>query len=657
MMIEVRVNTMEKVNTKWSSANKDLAIADLQKQLEAANQKLEILSKATNDAIWDWDLQTNSIVWNHGLKTLFGYDEKKVSHNYCTWADNIHVSDKDEVLHGLKAALNSGKLNWSAMYRYKCSNGSYKYTYDRGYIVYEGATPVRMIGAMQDIDERMTGMEEIEKLSMVASKTENLVIITDAEEKIEWVNEGFIKRTGYSLKEILGKSPRILQGPETDRAALDQIRKSIDACESVTVEVLNYTKDGSKFWIKININPVFDDAHKLIRLIAVETDITINKEYENKITSIAQELSGLIENANAVIFGIDRNGYINEWNKQAIVTTGYAKNDVLGQKLTRFVNDPERMKQVEKSIEYVLEGNMISLKEFQMVSRSGDDGILLLSATPRRNSSKEIIGVMAVGQDITELMEYKRSLEEKVKERTQALNKALLKEKQLVELKNQFVAIASHEFRTPLSTINFATNYLQQHFETLTGEDVKSKLKKIEKQVTHMTALLEDVIMAGRTELNKIPVFKARITLRSLIDRIVEEVQNSTKHTHQIHLQYDVTSLTLETDEKLLRNILVNLLSNAIKFSAGKESIDLNMREANAILFIEVSDKGIGIPDADQEKLFQSFYRGSNTSSIAGTGLGLSIVKKAVEILNGTLELKSQLNQGTIVSVTLPMNS
>ena len=172
-----------------------------------------------------------------------------------------------------------------------------------------------------------------------------------------------------------------------------------------------------------------------------------------------------------------------------------------------------------------------------------------------------------------------------------------------------------------------------------------------------MTALLEDVIMAGRTELNKIPVFKARITLRSLIDRIVEEVQYSTKHTHQIHLQYDVTSLTLETDEKLLRNILVNLLSNAIKFSAGKESIDLNMREANAILFIEVSDKGIGIPDADQEKLFQSFYRGSNTSSIAGTGLGLSIVKKAVEILNGTLELKSQLNQGTIVSVTLPMNS
>lgn len=250
----------------------------------------------------------------------------------------------------------------------------------------------------------------------------------------------------------------------------------------------------------------------------------------------------------------------------------------------------------------------------------------------------------------------RNKLEALVKERTKELEEAIKKEKQLVDLKNQFVTIASHEFRTPLSTIRFAADYLHEYLERLDKDEIKSKLKKIEKQVVHMAALLEDVIMAGRTELNKIPVVKSSINLKSLIDKIHEEVLHSTKNTHRIELIYASENEIIQIDEKLLRNILINLLTNAIKFSPAKESVGFRIIEENGTLILEVSDKGIGISDEDMPKLFEAFQRGGNTASISGTGLGLSIVKKAVELLNGEIIIKSKLNEGTSIKVVLPLN-
>ncbi len=649
-------DNVRKSVSKLFPDGKSLTTIDiLQQKLDAANQKFEILAKATNDAIWDRDLSTNVMSWNQGLKILFGYDESKASYNYESWLANIHHSDKAEVLSIIQTTIFLKKVNWDAIYRYKCLNGNYKYVYDRGYVVYENQRAVRMLGAMQDIDERMTAMAEIEKLSLVASKTENLVIITDADEKIEWVNEGFVKRTGYAITEVIGKTPAMLQGPETDLRALEQMRKCLDAQEPFTGEILNYTKLNEKVWLKVNINPVFDEDGTLVRWVAVETDMTPHKEYENKITTIALELSDLIENANAIILGIDREGLVTEWNKQAIVATGYSKEDVFGRSLTSFVEGQNWKLKMDKYIQTVLEGTPVNQEEFQLVNSKGQRYTLLLSATPRRNPLGEITGVMAVGQDITELTHYRKSLEEKVRERTQELQVALTKEKELVELKNQFVAIASHEFRTPLSTINFAANYLHDNIDKLSVSEVQAKLKKIEKQVNHMTVLLEDVILAGPNELSRIAVSRSVQEIRPLIDKILEDVQHTTKNSHRILLEYDVESLMIETDEKLLRNIVINLLTNAIKFSPGESSIEFLLREVGGEIVIRVKDSGIGISEEDQKKIFVAFQRGSNTNAISGTGLGLSIVKKAVDVLGGNVVLYSKIHEGTNVTVTIPV--
>jgi len=633
---------------------KDSTIQKFKEELAEATRKCELLANSIGDTIWDWDIANNKIVWSDGFRTMFGYEDFKDLHSYASWFDNIHPADREEVITGLKEVFDQEEPSWKSLYRFRCSSGIYKHTYSRGHILYEGGKPCRLIGAIQDIDQRMDALQEVEKLSLVASKTDNLVIITDAQERIEWVNEGLIKRTGYLKTELIGKTPNFLQGPETNQETLIQMRKNVSAGKSVTEELVNYTKTGQKIWLKININPVFDQNKNLVRLIYVATDITAHKDYENKITSIANDLSDLIENANAVIFGTDEHYQVNEWNACAAASIGYSKHEVIGKKLTNFLVDAEQSKNMDKLCEQVLKGAKLSLQQFQIVNRMGGHDTLLVSATPRKNSMGKIIGMLVVGQDITELTEYRNSLEEKVKERTEKLASALTKEKQLVELKNQFVAIASHEFRTPLSTINFTTNFLNEHFERLSPNEVKSKLEKIEKQVVHMTSLLDDVITAGRTELNKIPTNKSKVFLRVIVDKIVEDVLHASKNTHQIGLHFDTTINQIETDEKLLRNILINLLTNAIKFSPQYTKVNFAVKQVGKELSFEIADNGIGIPEEDYGQLFTAFSRGSNTKSIAGTGLGLTIVKKAVDVLGGNLILKSKINVGTTVTVVLP---
>ena len=636
---------------------KGAKIQKLCKELAEVRRKYELLVNAIDDTIWDWDITNNTIDWSDGLRIMFGYKDVNKLHSYASWFENIHPADKDDVIEELQQVFDQNKVSWKSLYRFRCSNGSYKHIYSRCQILYEGGTPCRLTGIIQDIDERIGAIQEVEKLSLVASKTDNLVIITDAQERIEWVNEGLIKRTGYSMAEVIGKTKDLFHGYETNQDTLRMMRKNILAGTSVTEELLNYTKDGEKIWLKINVNPVFDDSKKITRFISVATDITAEKRYETEITNIANELSDLIENANAIIFGTDELCQVNEWNASATKLIGYSKQEVLGRKLTHILVGIKQRENIEQLCQQVLDGTALSLHEFQIVNRTGGIGTLLVSATPRKNSMGKIIGLLVVGQDITELSEYRTSLETKVKERTEKLEAALKKENHLVELKNQFVAIASHEFRTPLSIINFATNFLGEHFEKLSITEVKSKLEKIEKQVVHMTSLLDDVIMAGRTELNKIPVNESKVDLLQVVNKIIEDVRQATKNKHQINLRFDNSIRQIETDEKLLRNILINLLTNAVKFSPHHQNVNLEISAVQGDLIFEIVDQGIGIPEEDFKRLFTAFNRGSNTKSIAGTGLGLTIVKKAVDLLNGKIEIQSKINEGTTVKVILPFDS
>lgn len=622
--------------------------------LREYNERYEILSRATNDAIWDWDIENNFEVWNHGLTSIFGYRETTITNPRNWWREKLHPEDFERVQGSIDEAFLRKDTNWSATYRYLCSDGTYKHVLDRAYVIYHENRPVRMIGTLQDMTEQRRYLEEIEKLSLVASKTNNSVIITDPDERIEWVNEAFTQQTGYSLEEVIGKKPGpLLQGIETNPETVKRISQHLKARLPISEEIVNYTKHGRKYWLKLQITPVFDEHRELQHFIAIQADVSEQKEYEQRITAIAREMTSLIENANVPVFGVDRNGYINEWNKVSVELSEYTKNDVLGKKWVDFLK-PHLREKVSDVLQHVFAGEPVGNYELPFVSKGGHDLVFLVTISPRRDVNNNITGAICVAQDLTELIRYRTGLEQMVEDRTRELNEALHKEKDLVEMKSKFVSIASHEFRTPLTTISIAGGFLRKYKGKLKPDEIDKKIDSIEKQVRHMTYLLDDVLMLGKADAGKINVARTPIAIREWIERLVDEVYQSTGHTHSIVVKWKTDVSTFYADEKLMRNIFINLLNNAIKFSPQAALVNLEISSTGLGLRIRVVDYGIGIPPEDLPNLFEAFHRGGNVSTIQGTGLGMSITKKAVELLGGTIRVESHVNQGSEFCIELP---
>jgi PAS domain S-box-containing protein len=234
------------------------------------------------------------------------------------------------------------------------------------------------------------------------------------------------------------------------------------------------------------------------------------------------------------------------------------------------------------------------------------------------------------------------------------LNEALDKEKELNEIKSRFVSMASHEFRTPLSTVLSSASLVDKYTTTADQEKRSRHVEKIKNSVKHLNTLLEDFLSMGKLEEGKIGIHFHEFNLEELIQDTIEEMKASLKKGQVI--SYHKSGLFLiMSDKNLLRNILFNLISNAIKFSDESKTIYLTAATEDACIRISIADEGIGISEEDQEHLFSSFFRGKNVVNIQGTGLGLHIVKRYVEMLEGDIELESILGKGTRVTVSIPI--
>jgi len=241
----------------------------------------------------------------------------------------------------------------------------------------------------------------------------------------------------------------------------------------------------------------------------------------------------------------------------------------------------------------------------------------------------------------------------KLEESQEELSEALSKEKQLNEIKSRFVSMASHEFRTPLSTILSSATLVSKYTSTEENDKRVRHVKKIQDSVSHLNNLLEDFLSLGKLEEGKVTVTISSFAVKEFIDDIIEEMKVIQKNGQQIICKYEGQE-NFTTDKRLLKNILINLFSNAIKFSGENKSVGIDITNKNGLLSVVLKDEGVGIPEEDQHHLFTTFFRGKNVTNIEGTGLGLPIVKRYVDLLKGSVSLKSVLEEGTTVYFTLP---
>lgn len=285
----------------------------------------------------------------------------------------------------------------------------------------------------------------------------------------------------------------------------------------------------------------------------------------------------------------------------------------------------------------------------------------IIDITKRKEIENAVIKQKEQLADINlKIEELNNDLEEKVELRTQQLQetlvqlqnskeeltKALSKEKELSDLKSRFVSMASHEFRTPLSTILSSASLVAKYTETAQQENRDKHIQRIKTSVNNLTDLLNEFLSIGKIEDGKITAHYAEFNIKEMLETVVAEMQNLVKPGQHINYTHQGDTI-VNLDPALLRNVILNLLSNAIKFSPENGLIIITSATQDKEITIIVKDSGIGISKDDQEHLFERFFRGTNASNIQGTGLGLHIVSKYIELMDGQISYTSELEKGT----------
>lgn len=389
-----------------------------------------------------------------------------------------------------------------------------------------------------------------------------------------------------------------------------------------------------------------------------------------------ESLNALFEFATEGIIIANKKGLIIKANPSSEKLFGYDVDELTGKVIEDLI--PQRFVKNHESHREKYNHNPHSRsmgKEMDLFGKRKNNTEFPLEISLSHYKQNDEFFVVAFIIDITERRQAQetikktiKDLELKFEERTKILketlleleaskedlSKALEKEKELNDMKSRFVSMASHEFRTPLSTILSSVSLIGKYQLTEEEEKRKRHVDRIKSAVTNMTFILNDFLSVGKLEEGKISNNPSLINVKEFVTEILIEL-NNLKKTGQTAVYTNVGKENCFIDKQILRNIIINLVSNAIKFSLENKEIRINTIVDEKQFTISVADKGIGIPNEEKSKLFERFFRAKNATNIQGTGLGLNIVSKYVEAIGGTISFESELEVGTTFMITIPI--
>jgi PAS domain S-box-containing protein len=429
----------------------------------------------------------------------------------------------------------------------------------------------------------------------------------------------------------------------------------------------------------------------LVFLIIISTLVVLYvKKLILKMQFDKSHMTSLFENATEGLVVTNSDGDIVLVNPSACRMFGYEPDGIMGQKIELLIPSQYRKAHIklregfyEKPQNRVMghgrdlhgqrsDGQTFPVEVSLSTYTQNDQRFVIafiVDITHRKEIERSMVQQQKQLEKVTdEMRKLNADLEAKVEERTvilkealqrleqsqEELSEALDKERQLNEIKSRFVSMASHEFRTPLSTVLSSASLLSKYTTTDEQDKRNRHIEKIKGSVKHLNDLLEDFLSLGKLDEGKIGAIFGELNLKDVVHDTIEELKGLIKPGQNVQYEHHGQEI-IESDKKLIKNILINLISNAIKFSENNKNVYVASQVNQNQAVISVKDEGIGISDEDQEHLFSSFFRGKNAINIQGTGLGLHIVKRYLDLLGGDVDLQSELGKGTIITFTIPV--
>lgn len=637
--------------------------------LKVSNERFEFSSQATSDALWDWNMITDEIFVGESYTALFGHQFPNNIIKAAECENFIHPEDREAYFKYFDEVLASTENKWTDEYRYLKSDGSYAYVCDKALIIRDdNGTPVRMIGAMQDITsekklkDKLQQSEEQFKGAFENSAV-GMALINDEGYFIE-VNQRLCEMFGYSNVDIKSKSYNEITHPEDLETDLE-FKEKLDRGElgSLNLEKRFVHKNGTDVWVHMSVSIARDNKGEIKHYIVQIIDITERKniEEQNKILieennrnkniqlNEAKNMYRLLAD-NTVdlvcLHNLDTSfEYISPSIKKLM---GYTPEDLINKFPINYVH-PKDLELIQKSYTSFIseKEDEDAYLEARFLNKEGKYVWFEVKARIVKENG-EPIGFQSSARNITQQKEVQY-----------AMKKALAQERELNELRTNLVSTISHEFRTPMTTIRTSAELIEMYIEGhnfVHSKQLQKRINTITEEIDRIVELMNAVLTISKDDAGKTNFNPIQFDLKQICMDVIE-----TSYSHhgnrKVQTHFEGKNFEVFADKNLMEYTLFNLLNNAFKYSKEENDIQLNLISSGNNIEVEIIDKGIGIPEKDVPKLFNTFFRASNTDGIQGTGLGLYIVKTFTERNSGTIQISSKLGKGTKVTLQFPTSN
>lgn len=543
----------------------------------------------------------------------------------------------------------------------------------------------------------MQRSEQALRLEAIFNTVIDGIITINRRGLIESINPAAADLFGYEPLEVIGQNVKVLM-PEPYHKEHDGYIHNYESTGHKKIigigrEVKGHRKDGSVFPFFLSVSEV--QLEDRIIYTGIIHDISDLKRAERAVQDGRHQLDAIISNAVDGIITINERGFMQMVNPAAAKLFGYESNELIGQNVSIIAPSPHRTQHDSYINKYMETGKrkiigigrevvgqrkdgstfpcLLSVSEIDLGNRRLFAGMIhdlteqkaheedikrLNSELERRVEERteklvEVINKhLATNDALKKEIQERKAVEEALQRSQVEVKKALEKERELNELKSRFVSMASHEFRTPLSTILTSASLISRY--TALGTEAKrtKHVNRIKSAVGNLTGILNDFLSLSKLEEGKFENQPETFDLNQLVEKVTDELRLLAKPNQAIIYKHEGTN-DVTLDMKFTRNICINLLSNAIKYS--DKDIFINTSITPKQIQIIVKDQGMGIPKEEQTYLFTRFFRAKNATNIQGTGLGLNIVRKYLELMNGTITFESELQVGTTFTITFPL--
>ncbi len=625
---------------------------DLSKRKEAERrlrETAEHLAQAQELAkigSWEWRPTTNQIIWSEQARRIFGLTPDQPTPDFESHQQQIHPDDLNHWRSVVDRAMRDHQP-YVMKFRAVLPEKQVRLLEGRGRCEVDASgTIVRLFGTVQDITEQELAREELNKLSMVASRTDDGVVIADAQGRVEWVNRAFTQITGYSLDELRGNVPgHLLQGLDTDPKTLARIRENLASKHGFRETLLNYRKSGESYWVEIEVQPIVNDRGDVQYYMAIERDVTTKLHRERDLEQQRRRLDFALDASRSGLWDWNvvegSTFYSDTW----YTMLGYEPGE-LPMSIQTWVDltEPEDLKRAKAAIEDYFNGKSPRYRsEHRVRNKAGQwQWILDVGEAVERDAQGRVTRMIGLHLDIHAQKLAQLKLEEALKQAQQAS-----------AMKSAFVANMSHEIRTPMNAIlGYADLLLDPHQN---GADRRNHAQTIRRNGRHLMNLLNDVLDISKIEAGKMSVEQVPCAPGQLFADIISLMMPRAM-AKGIDLSFEAIDrlpLRITTDPTRVRQVLLNLIDNAIKFTS-EGSVRIVVRshrldDSNIELVCDVIDTGIGLDENQADNLFKPFSQAddSTTRRFGGTGLGLAISHNLCQLLGGELRCTSTPGVGS----------